>query len=745
VAIPDGDIHAWRRAAAEAQRTGDLDTAASVWEQVLSAKPEDAEALYRLGLIAHARGELELAAARITAALAERPDEPAYHYTQAIVRQDQGRRDEAVNHLRRAVDLAPGFVQAHNNLGLLLLDLGDPVEAAAAFRRAIALRPDYAAAWNHLGIALRAQGDREGALACFRRAAELAPGLADAHVNLGIMLLALGQPRPAAAALETALRLRPARAGAHYQLALCRRALGALDDALSELRETLRLDPEHGEARCALARELAKIGRDDEALALYAAERLRRPQSLEASLGLHLSLPVVAANTKEQEAARRRFATGLERLRAEKDRFLALPPKLLVRQLEWTNFFLAYQGGDDRLLQAAYGGFVTDLLGHALPQYLQPLPPPRPAGLRIRVGFVSSFFRRCTVGNYFKDWITRANRERFEVGVYRVGGWADGVTAEIEAACDHAVPLVGSLDEVAARIRADAPEILVFPEVGMDSRTFLLAALRLAPLQCAAWGHPVTTGLPNMDCFLSCEAMEPPGAQAHYSERLVTLPGIGTHYQRPRCPDGGRRADFGLPPDKTLYLVPQSLFKIHPDNDAILARVLAGDPEGMLVLFEDHHPEVTARFLARLDAVLAAHDMKVGERRIVLPVLPHEDYLRVNRLCDLMLDSLYWSGGNTSLDALACGLPLVTLPGSFMRGRQSMAMLRLCGLDELVAADVADYLRIASRLGRDREWRTALRERLAQAVDAVFGRDDPIKSLEAFFVKATQGVGRKGV
>lgn len=740
-----GDIEGWRRRAAEAQRGGDLDTAASAWQQVLLAQPDDAEALFRLGLIAHARGEFDLAAARIAAALAQRSDEPTWHYTQAIVRQDQGRLEEAVDHLRRAVDLAPGFVQAHNNLGLLLLDLGDHAEAATSFRHAIALRPDYAVAWNHLGIAIRAQGDREAALTCFRRAAELAPGLADAHVNLGVTLLAVGQPRPAADTLRTAVRLHPERAGAHYQLALCHRALGAIDDALSELRETLRLDPEHGEARCALARELAKIGRDHEALELYETERQRRPQSLQAALGLRLSLQVVAANTRELESARRRFATGLEQLRAEKDRFLALPPKLLVRQLEWTNFFLAYQGGDDRLLQAAYGGFVTYLLGHALPQYLQPLPPPRPAGLRIRVGFVSSFFRRCTVGNYFKGWITRANRERFEIDVYRVGGWMDGVTAEIEAACDHAVPLVGSLEEMAARIRADAPDILIFPEVGMDTRTFLLAALRLAPLQCAAWGHPVTTGLPNVDYFLSCEAMEPQGAQAHYSERLVTLPGIGTHYQRPRCPDGGRRADFGLPPDKTLYLVPQSLFKIHPANDAVLARVLAGDPEGVLVLFEDHHPEVTARFLARLDAVLAAHDLKVGERRIVLPVLPHEDYLRVNRLCDLMLDSLFWSGGNTSLDALACGLPLVTLPGSFMRGRQSMAMLRLCGLDELVAVDVADYLRIASRLGRDREWRTALRERLAQAVDAVFGRDDPVKSLEAFFVKAAQGGGRKGV
>jgi protein O-GlcNAc transferase len=745
VTSPAGDIDAWRRGALEAHRRGDLVAAESAWNDVLDDNPNDAEALYRLGLIAHARGALDLAAARLMAALGQRPAEPVFLYTLALVRQDQGRHEAAVTHLRQALERAPGFVQAHNNLGLLLLDQGDAAEAAAAFRRAIALRTDHATAWNHLGIALRAQDDRDGALACFRRAAELAPGLADAHFNLGVMLLAQGQPRPAADALETALRLRPAGAGAHFHLALCHLSLGALEAALAELRETLRIDPQHGEARCALARELAKIGRDDEARELYEAERRSHPESLAAALGIHLHLPVVASSREELAAARSRFAAGLARLRAESERFLALPPKALLRQLEWSNFLLAYQGGDDRPLQAAYGGFVTDLLGHALPQYLRDLPPPRPAGGRIRVGFVSTFFRQCTVGNYFQSWITRLDRQRFEIGVYRLGSRTDAVTAEIEAACDHAVPLVGSLAEMAARIRADAPDILVFPEVGMDTRIFLLAALRLAPVQCAAWGHPVTTGLSNVDYFLSCEAMEPPGAQAHYRERLVTLPGIGTHYQRPRCPPGGSRAHFALPPDKTLYLFPQSLFKIHPDNDAVLARVLAGDPEGVLVLFADRHPEVTARLLTRLDAVLAAHGLNAAERRIVLPILPHEDYLRVNRLCDLMLDSLYWSGGNTSLDALACGLPLVTLPGAFMRGRQSMAMLRLCGLDELAAADIDDYVRIALRLGRAREWRAVLRERLAQQVDAVFGRDDPVKSLEAFFVKAAQGVGRKDV
>ena len=74
------------------------------------------------------------------------------------------------------------------------------------------------------------------------------------------------------------------------------------------------------------------------------------------------------------------------------------------------------------------------------------------------------------------------------------------------------------------------------------------------------------------------------------------------------------------------------------------------------------------------------------ERHDRAAAVPHDDYLRVNLACDAMLDTLHWSGGNTTLDALACGLPVVTLPGAFMRGRQSAAMLRAVGADDLIAA-----------------------------------------------------------
>ena len=100
------------------------------------------------------------------------------------------------------------------------------------------------------------------------------------------------------------------------------------------------------------------------------------------------------------------------------------------------------------------------------------------------------------------------------------------------------------------------------------------------------------------------------------------------------------------------------------------------------------------------------------------------------RVCDAMLDTLRWSGGNTSLDALAAGLPIVTLPGRFMRGRQSAGMLALTGLDELVARDEDDYVRIASALASDRDSSGRSHARTRDAAAKVFDDALPVRALE---------------
>ncbi len=213
-------------------------------------------------------------------------------------------------------------------------------------------------------------------------------------------------------------------------------------------------------------------------------------------------------------------------------------------------------------------------------------------------------------------------------------------------------------------------------------------------------------------------------AASHYREPLVTLPGIGTRYAMPAAPTDASRERFGLPEGVPLLLCPQSIFKIHPDNDALFADVLRAAPSALLVGFEARDPGLLAKLRSRWTRA------GIDPARVrFLPRCARDDYLRINTLCDAMLDTVHWSGGNTSLDALASGLPIVTLPGRFMRGRQSLGMLGLLGMDDLVARDRDDYVRKVAAIAADRSHRDALSSRIVDARGRVFDDASPIAAL----------------
>ena len=319
-------------------------------------------------------------------------------------------------------------------------------------------------------------------------------------------------------------------------------------------------------------------------------------------------------------------------------------------------------------------------------------------------------------------------RSDFEVFAYHLLPGGDALTQRLQNGVEHfRLCPWWRPSQVAPRVRADALDVLVYPELGMGAVPFALASLRLAPVQCAGWGHPVTSGLRNVDVFFSSAAMEPADGAAHYTERLVLLPGIGTRYAAPTVPEPALRQVLGLPDGAALLLCPQSLFKIHPDNDALFATVLRSLPDAKLVVFEGRDPALTAAYKARLEAAGIA-----AARVVVLPQCGHPDFLRIVGACDAMLDTLHWSGGNTSLDAIACGLPIVTLAGRFMRGRQSAGMLRLMGIEELIASDADDYVRIATRLVRDASWRKDISAKLLAAHSRIFDDEAPIAALASF-------------
>ena len=721
--------------AAKLLRDGQLPATQALYEQILAHHPE---ALQQAAALALQYKNPQLALACLDRAITLEPQKSGLYFLRGLALEDLHQPDDALASLQQAVKIKPDYAEAYNHIGIILHDQKHFEQAAANFRNAILYKPGDSGAYNNLGTTLRALGDLAGAQQQYSRAVLLKPDYALAHFNLGKVWLDLGQPVSAEAHFQHVLRLQPDHLQARSYLGSVQLQSGKLDEAETNFSYVAQRKPgKNGAALVKLGRVFWEQGRIDQTLAAYRQAQTLNPHELKSALGALLSLPALYRDKNDLLETRQRFANGLKMLHAKIPDFIAHnPPEILLDELRWSNFYLAYQGMNDKPLQIEYAHFVATMLQNIAPQFMQPRIKKEPAGRRLRIGYLSSFFRKCTVGMYFSSWIMLLDRKQFEIFVYYTRPETDPVTQEIIDACDHFRHLIAGrvpVSRIVNTVLEDELDILVYPELGMDNTSFLLAAMRLAPLQCAGWGHPVTSGHANIDYYFSSTALEPANAALHYSEKLILLDGIGTHYRKPLLPTPACRADFSLPEQKTLYLCPQSLFKIHPDNDALLAQILARDPNGVIVLFAGRHPNITNTLLSRLAQALREHKVEPEGRSLILPPVNHDDYLRINMLCDVMLDTLHWSGGNTTLDALACGLPVVTLPGEFMRGRQSYGMLKCIGLNELIAKDQEDYIGIATQIATDPTWRQQVIQRIHSGSDRIFNQKKSLRQMECLY------------
>jgi CRISPR-associated protein Csy1 len=719
---------------------GDYARAIAAYEEALAAEPALADVWHLKALAEHQSGRLDEAEASLARAVAAGGERPAYALLEGTLRHDRGDLAGAEASLARAAGLRPGWAAAHVELGRVHMDQGRMEEARADFQAAVTADPRHVRAWNNLGYALQSLDRTDEAVRAYDYALSIDPAYPLAHYNLARIRKSRGDAKRALEHARAAAQGDQGNAEAWLLLGDIHAQQRETAAALAAYSAGARVAPGHLKIRLALADLVATSGGFEEARGEYRRIAAQFPASLRAAYGANLLLPQVYASAVQVDELRAGYEAGLAHLEANVDAYRQARGDAALFEARGTNFHLAYQGRDDVALQRRYGAFVRSVLEPALPELYAPRAKRRRDG-RIRVGFLSHFFFNCTAGRYFASWITHLDRARFESVVYYTNEWVADDTRTIAAAAATFRHLPGrTMYSIARQVADDDLDVLVYPELGMHPETFTLASLRLAPVQCAGWGHPTTSGHPEIDWFISCEAMEPPGAESHYSERLALLPGLGTRYAMPRATPGRGRADFGLPGDRTLYLMPQSLFKIHPDNDDLLARVLERDQNGVAVVFASHHENLTQAYAARLGRALEARGMDIHERVCFLaPFLPHGEYLRLNELCDVMLDTLLWSGGNTSLDALATGLPIVTLPGELMRGRQSQAMLGTLGLPELIATDIDGYLETAVRLGGDPVERARIAQAIAERRGELFERDEPVRALEAFLERVARG------
>ena len=504
------------------------------------------------------------------------------------------------------------------------------------------------------------------------------------------------------------------------------------DAALQVFTMAQKLKPNEVAANFNLAAVLEMQGDPAAAIQFYERAQQIRPRPHTRLLAATRQ-PVMFDSTEEIRAWRTRLEENLAQLQKENLRvdIERIPSGLLN---------VTYQGLDDRDVQAAF----ASLIAPPPPIPLEAKPgasapgPKRDHGDRIRVGFISTFFRSHTIGRITQGLIAKLARDDFHVTVFTFDRFdaTDTVAAAIERDADSYVLLPRTLPEAREQIRAQALDVLIYMDIGMEQLTYNLAFSRLARVQCVTWGHPSTTGIPAIDHFISTELFESHEAPSQYTEHLVQLPTVPTYYYRPKltAPDSlsARRA-CGWDENVHLYGCLQSLFKLHPEFDAILDGILQQDPKGVILI-----PVGGAKFWDnKLKHRMSRTMSKTFDRVRFFEPLPYEQYLNLTAACDAMLAPIHFGAGNTSYEAFAAGMPTITMPSNLMKGRITHGLYRAMNVMDCVADTPQQYIDLAVRVATERDFAAHVREKILAANHVLYENIDAVRDLENFLKGVT--------
>lgn len=653
--------------------------------------------------------------------------------------------NRAENAYQRYLDQCPEDGTAWLNLGNLYCSEEQLKLAFSCLEKALEFGSEHPSLFLNLGKCLVMSGDLNTAITYYQEGLRRYPDYLEFQDNL--KLIEKIQESPADFYRQQGDRYFQAGyyAAAYqgYRLALqqgdtsetlycnvlrCLLQPGVEGDQITLLREAVSQYPQNEFLAFHLVTALIRSA-DPSALAVAANLSQQQPQSFTLKLFAKLTTPLLYRSEAEIESHNQRYRTNIQNLISTLD--LNDPDTLDAAVLgvnRFNNFYLTYQGYNLVWEQQQYGNLVHKIMTTRYPQWRDSLPIP-PVEQKIRVGYASSYLHSYSGTFWLMGWLQYCDRTQFEIYCYYTGNTPDVVTDFFREHSDVFHHFPDQFEAVCQQIREDNLHLLVYPEIGMQGSTIAQAALRLAPIQCTAWGHPLTSGLPTIDYYLSSELMEPEDAQEHYTETVIRFPHLGICYRQPSLPDPlpKSRSDFGLANSEVVYLCCQAPFKYLPQYDDLLVSIAEKVTNAKFIFIRS---EILK---PRLSQAFATRGLDFDRYSLFLPSQPRPDYLALNCLADIYLDTIGFTGGNMTLDALACGLPVVTLPTSVMRGRMSAAMLRRIEVTETIATSTDHYIEIAVKLGLETPLREALKQKITARCSLLFNDRECITVLEQFY------------
>ena len=265
------------------RRAGRIAEAIQPLGQVALLRPNDAKALFNLGLSCLEAGQLTAAVAAFKRALALRPQYADAAWRLGVAHAKMGDTNAALDDLQQALTIKPSLAEARFLLANLLPRLGRIQEAATAFRKVRSSLGNTSLGRLAEARALELEGDDAGVERVARRSVMLEPNNALFQQMLGGVHADAGRFDEAAQCFERALELNPRLVDTWYHLTYCRR----LTETDRPLVERMRADAtlpglDSGVLaglNLAIGKAMADLGDYGEAMRAFdAAEAARAPR-----------------------------------------------------------------------------------------------------------------------------------------------------------------------------------------------------------------------------------------------------------------------------------------------------------------------------------------------------------------------------------------------------------------------------------------------------------------------------------
>jgi predicted O-linked N-acetylglucosamine transferase (SPINDLY family) len=674
--------------ATQAHQQSRLADARQLYAQVLQVHPYHADTLHLLGIVCSQLSSPEEAVEYIGQAIRINPEAPVYHHNLGEVYMRKGETEKALRSYLKALKLAPDFAEAAFTAANAYKVTGRLPEAITFYKEALRLNPAHTKALYNLGNTLLEQGDFYQAMECFKQVIRVQPDFAEAWNNMGI----------------------------------CLQEWDRWQEAIQHYRKALSLKPAFEEACRNLAGALATEGYTEEARNYYRQLARMAPAETIYQLEADILCPVIFGSAADIANYRKEL---LQTLDSYAQHGLTIDWSRLHTLSVQPPAHLIYQGQDDLAIKKMFARlFSPSFTGTKATVNRQQKP---------HIGFVVTAGHE---GVFLKCMRGVLEHMPPDVNIAVVCSAPDGeklIRKALQNKAVHFLSIPKRFDLAVQLLREASFDLLYYWEVGTDVINYFLPFCRLASVQCTSWGWPVTSGIPEMDYFISCDTLETPVSESHYSEKLIRTKRLPVYYYHPPVyPAAKSLREYGLPEDRHLYLCTQNVRKVHPDFDNLIEQILLSDSSGIVVFIGDKHPQTGKLLQDRLTRQMPG----LQDRIYFLPRMTESDYLALLPKASVILDTLYYGGGaNTCYDAFAAGTPIVTLPTTFHRGRYAYAAYQQMGISECIARNEAEYVEIALRLATDTDYRTMVQQKIIEAKSMIFEDKQAVEELAALFLQ----------